>query len=740
MGVYGQIKPILKATIAIVDILLYPFYYVWYQPWKELEKRKTRRTTIEYISGTEVLAKPVITPFHRQIKQNQPDASNIYELFKIAAEKHSSQPCSGTRKVLSEKMEKDSKGTVTTKFMMEDDYQWQSFETVHKRIENVSDGLLVGTSLNPKDIVVIYADTCLEWFLIALACFRNNYTIATLYTNLGTDGVAYGINHVKPKLIVTSQELLPKLLGILDNNVQDVKNIIYIDNPLKALVLDDGINEGQFNIQTFNEIEGFGKNIQGDRNKYSLKSAEKDDLAIIMFTSGSTGNPKGVMVTHENMMEAIQNQEIYAYDMFGEALEKSISEECYLAYLPLAHILELNMEIMFYCAGVKVGYSSPATMTEKSPKIAKGQKGDIALVRPTVLVAVPLVLDRVYKGIMANVASKGPVFEEIFNFIYQYKKFWFRKGFDTPLFNRIIFKKLQGALGGRVKMLFSGGAPLANDVNEFFKICICPEVVIGYGSTECTGGASCSDRFDEIGECGRPAFGTTFKLESWEEGGYLVTDQPGPRGEVILNSKSLTKGYYNLQDESSNASFTIDSNGERWFRTGDIGQFNPVTGSLRLIDRRKDLVKLQMGEYVSLSKVESEIKIHPLIDTVCVYADPTKTSTVALIIPDNAKLFELRDQLNITDKCETKEEVCKNSILIDYVLKDITSFVSRRLEKFEIPKGITLVSEMWTPESGFVTSAMKLKRKPIQNAYQTDIDRMYDNIAVLKSKISNISK
>jgi len=367
------------------------------------------------------------------------------------------------------------------------------------------------------------------------------------------------------------------------------------------------------------------------------------------------------------------------------------------------------------------------------------QKGDIVLVKPTFLVAVPLVLDRVYKGSMASIAAKGPVFLDIFNSAYQYKKYWVGKGFDTPLLNAIIFKKLQGALGGRIKVLESGGAPLANDVNEFFKICICPDIGIGYGLTE-AGLLSCSNRFDELGECGRPLFGTTLKLESWEEGGYLVSDENGPRGEVIINSKSLAKGYYKLQDVSANAAFVIDSEGKRWFRTGDIGQFSPVTGNLRVIDRRKDLVKLQMGEYVSLSKVESEIKVHPLVDTVCVYADSTKTATVALIIPDFSKLLELRDQLNIPDNYATNEDLCKNPILIDWVLKDVGTYVSRRLQNFEVPKGITLVSEMWNPDSGLVTSAMKLKRRPIQNAYQQDIDRMYESIALLKATMSHGSK
>ena len=179
----------------------------------------------------------------------------------------------------------------------------------------------------------------------------------------------------------------------------------------------------------------------------------------------------------------------------------------------------------YYSSGVRVGYSSPLTLTEKSPKVAQGQKGDIALVKPTFLSAMPLFLDRVYKSSMASIAAKGPVFLDIFNCAYQYKKYWAGKGFDTPLLNALIFKKLRGALGGRLKMILTGGAPLAKDVIEFFKICICPDTVIGYGMTESAGGATCSDRFHELGECGRPLFGTTLKLEFWEEGGYLVSDE-----------------------------------------------------------------------------------------------------------------------------------------------------------------------------------------------------------------------
>ena len=732
---------VLTGIAFILDVVFYPLYFIYYMPYNELSKRCSRRTTIEVISDTEVHAKPVVTELHRQIKQNQPDVDNTYELFKVASQKYINKPCSGVRKVLSETMETDQKnGKSIKKWVMEDEYQWKSYKTIQHRIDNLASGLMTGTPVRPKDIVVIYADSCLEWFIAALACFKNNYTIATLYTNLGSEGVAYGIGHVKPKLIITSQEMLPKLLDILarPNIDQAVKNIMYFDSSFQKLDMEEIENvHPDVEITSFGIIESIGRAYRGSGKVDSTPSniwARKHDIAIIMFTSGSTGTPKGVQITHESMMAAIQNQEIYLLEFFGEM---RTPDECYLAYLPMAHILELTLQLLFCCAGIKLAYSSPHTLTDKSLKIPLGKKGDLSLIRPTYLAAVPLVLDRVYKAIMVNVTAKGPLFAELFQFAYQYKKYWYKKGLDTPILNALLFKKVQGALGGRIKLLFSGGATLAKDVNEFFKICICKQVAIAYGMTECAGGASCSDMFNEAGECGRPIFGTTIKLESWEEGNYRVTDQCGPRGEIVLNSNSLANGYYKCEDEASNAAFFTDSNGVRWIRTGDIGHLNPLTGSLSIVDRRKDLVKLQMGEYVSLSKVESEIKIHPLVDMVCVYADSCKNATIALIVPDTLKLLELKDRLNLISPngLNTKAELCRNQILVDYVLKDITHYVSRRLQNFEIPKGIRLVHDEWTPDSGLVTPAMKLKRIPIQKAFQQDIDKIYEAIEMSKSKM-----
>ena len=135
-----------------------------------------------------------------------------------------------------------------------------------------------------------------------------------------------------------------------------------------------------------------------------------------------------------------------------------------------------------------------------------------------------------------------------------------------------------------------------------------------------------------------------------------------------------------------------------------------------------------MGEYVSLCKVEGEIKMHHMVDMVCVYADPMKTATIAFIVPDDTKLNELANQCNISYDTANRKDLCNNPHLTEYALKDLKSYLSGKLEKFEIPKEITLVNEMWNPESGLVTAAMKLKRKAIQNAYQHEIDKMYRKI------------
>ena len=160
--------------------------------------------------------------------------------------------------------------------------------------------------------------------------------------------------------------------------------------------------------------------------------------------------------------------------------------------MPLAHIFELCIEFAFIALGIPIGYSSPYTLTDNSLKVIKGEKGDISILKPTIMIAVPIILDRLYKGIRLNIKNKGERFEKIFNTCVQYKRKWQIRGFDTPIMNKILFKKIRATLGGRVKAMFCGGAPVTADVQEYLRICLCAKFIQGYGLTECCGGITAS--------------------------------------------------------------------------------------------------------------------------------------------------------------------------------------------------------------------------------------------------------
>lgn len=166
-----------------------------------------------------------------------------------------------------------------------------------------------------------------------------------------------------------------------------------------------------------------------------------------------------------------------------------------------------------------------------------------------------------------------------------------------------------------------------------------------------------------------------------------------------------------------------EANGRRWFKTGDVGQFER-NGTLKIIDRKKDLVKLQFGEYVSLGKVEACLKTCPIVDNVCIYGESTKSYTVALVVPDQAQLKVLAKKFGKDSL--SHEELCEDRDVTGGVLRELVNHGKKhKLEKFEIPGAVSLCKELWAPESGLVTAAFKLKRKPIQEFYQRDLDRMY---------------
>ncbi|XP_017302565.1 long-chain-fatty-acid--CoA ligase 4 [Diaphorina citri] len=223
------------------------------------------------------------------------------------------------------------------------------------------------------------------------------------------------------------------------------------------------------------------------------------------------------------------------------------------------------------------------------------------------------------------------------------------------------------------------------------------------------------------GRAGAPTTVCDIRLVDWDEGNYRVCDKPFPRGEILIGGSNISPGYYKNPTKTKEDFF--DEEGKRWFRTGDIGELHQ-DGVIRIIDRKKDLVKLQAGEYVSLGKVEAELKTCPVIENICVYGDSRKDYTVALVVPNPSRLKEIAEKLNLDSL--TFQQLCTHPEIEKQVLVELQEHGKKsNLERFEIPNAVKLCSEVWSPDMGLVTAAFKLKRKDIQERYQHEINRMY---------------
>ncbi|KAF3848116.1 hypothetical protein F7725_021144 [Dissostichus mawsoni] len=385
-----------------------------------------------------------------------------------------------------------------------------------------------------------------------------------------------------------------------------------------------------------------------------------------MYTSGSTGIPKGVMISHSNIIAGLTGM--------AERIPNLNEEDTYIGYLPLAHVLELSAELVGMAHGCRIGYSSPQTLADQSTKIKKGSKGDTSVLQPTLMAAVPEIMDRIYKNVMLKVEEMSCVQRTLFILAYNYKLEQLSRGNSTPLCDNAAIRR-HAALHERV-FLLPGGSGLRPD-----------------GDLR---GGTISER------------------------GYHSTDKPNPRGEILVGGPNVTMGYY--KNGSKNDDFFVDESGQRWFCTGDIGEFHK-DGCLKIIDRKKDLVKLQAGEYVSLGKVEAMLKNSPLVDNICAYANSDETYVIGFVVPNQKQLLALVDQYGIRGSCE---DLCSSEAVEELVLKTLTeAALEAQLERFEIPRKICLSPEPWTPETGLVTDAFKLKRKELKTHYQDDIERMY---------------
>uniref|UniRef100_A0A8C1ZSF8 long-chain-fatty-acid--CoA ligase n=1 Tax=Cyprinus carpio TaxID=7962 RepID=A0A8C1ZSF8_CYPCA len=650
----------------------------------------------------------------------QPGVNTLDRVFESSVCRFPHFDCLGTRDLLSEEDETSEDGRVFKKVIL-GEYRWMSYDQVYKEVRAFGSGL-VALGQKPLKNIAIFCETRAEWIIAAQACFMYNFPLVTLYSTLGGPAIAHGLNEAEVSHIITSKELLETKLKSILLEVPRLQHIIIVDDKLKS-----GSEYPQgISVHSMAAVTRLGAHPE---NGTSVRPPCAADVAVIMYTSGSTGVPKGVMISHSNIIAGITGM--------AERIPSLGEDDTYIGYLPLAHVLELSAEMVCLAHGCRIGYSSPQTLTNQSTKIKKGSKGDISVLRPTLMAAVPVrlnlslsvslwafgeIMDRIYKNVMLKVEEMSVFQRTLFLLAYNYKMEQLAMGYSTPLCDKLVFQKVRALLGGRLRVLLSGGAPLSAVTQRFMNICFCCPVGQGYGLTETCGAGTISQLWDySTGRVGAPLVCCEIQLKDWIEGGYRSTDRPCPRGEILVGGPNVTMGYYKNKQKNSE-DFFMDEKGQRWFCTGDIGEFHG-DGCLKIIDRKKDLVKLQAGEYVSLGKVEAVLKNCPLVDNICAYANSDESYVIGFVVPNQKQLLALAERKRVRGLWE---ELCNNPVIEEEVLRVITeTALTAQLERFEIPWKIRLSVEPWTPENGLVTDAFKLKRKELKSHYQNDIERMY---------------
>ncbi|KAF5858004.1 long-chain fatty acid-CoA ligase [Aspergillus alliaceus] len=640
------------------------------------------------------------------LTQPEEGVRTTYDIVRRAARKFAHAKAAGTRRVVRVHQEKakvaDKAGNPVLKnwtYYELSGYSYLTFVEYEQLALDLGCGLRrLGVEKGSK--VHLYGATSLHWLAMSHGAASQSIVIVTAYDSLGEEGLQHSLNETESTAIFLDPLLLPLLTKVL-RNTKYLRYIIYnTTTPMGEDVIKGLQSEFPYvEVISFDELRRMG--VDAPPTKPSPPAPE--DLCCIMYTSGSTGPPKGVCLTHSMVVAAVAGM--------NAVVGKHISpEDAILTYLPQAHIIEFVFENMCLYWGSTMGYGSPRTLSNNS---VRNCKGDINEFRPTILVGVPAVWESVKKGIISKVSAKGWISRSLFWSALHAKSVVLNSRLPgVPLLDALVFKAIKQAAGGRLRVMMNGGGPIARGTQVFLSMAIAP-LINGYGLTETCGMGAINDPLawdpDSLGEL--PA-SIEIKLVDYVDGGYSTQHDP-PRGEILIRGPSVATEYYNNESETKNA-FTSDG----WFRTGDVGEFTHH-GHLKIIDRKKNLVKSLNGEYFALEKLESIYRTATVVQNVCIYAAEDQVNPIAIIVPNHDVLRTLATDHEINGG-QANDKLLP---LVTKQLQDVGR--SSGLKSFELICGAVLSDEEWNPENGFLTPAQKIQRRKIYAHFRREIDYAY---------------
>lgn len=562
--------------------------------------------------------------------------------------------------------------------------------------------------------VAIFENTCQEWMIAALGAFSQSIIVTTIYATLGMDAVADAVKDGDISAIVCNKANVATILARI-KDMPTLKTIIYTSDTIAPdQVVEIPTAPKGVRVISF---EDYAKS--GDTSAYPPTPPKSSTTAVLMYTSGSTGKPKGVVITHANIVAAVAAG-IIVFDIQPD--------DVYLGYLPLAHIMELMAEFCMISTGCPITYADPKTLTTKGAYPI----GALEQYSPTLMAGVPKIWDVIKKGVEAKIAASSPIAKFLVQTAFQARMFAIEHGYDTPLFKALVFKKFSKVVGGKLRLALSGGGPLNGDVQKFVRTCFGCTTVQGYGLTETCAGLTVG-AFDDIrgGIAGVPIPSVEAKLISTPEINdkngkpYLNTDTVDVagnaihgRGEVLVKGASVSLGYYMMPDKTKEV---YDADG--YFHTGDIGQFMN-DGSLRIVDRVKNLVKLKGGEYIAVENMEMAYGNSGFVDAIaggiCCYGDGDMDRPIALMQLNEVVAMQWAKDNGVSGDFDV---VKKSKQLYDAVMIDMKKEAAKGgLSHLEKIVAIAFLTDPWTPENGCLTAANKLQRRVVIETFSKEFE------------------
>ena len=567
------------------------------------------------------------------------------------------------------------------------DGRWRSISTDEMivRARHLALGLYA-RGVRRGDRVALLSENCPEWTLTDAACLYAGAIDVPIYPTLAPQHVAYILNDSGARLLFIQNQEKYDLVKDAIKECPQLEHVVFFD--------ERGAEEA--GALTFKEIEERGRELQREQPGLSdelAAGAKADDLATIIYTSGTTGEPKGVMLTHGNLVT----------NLIDSSGHLSFSEnDIVLSVLPFSHVFERLAMYMYIFHGMSVFYA------EAMDKIGD----NLREVRPTIMLCVPRLFEKIYARIKDKAAEGGKLKTGMLMWAVGVGKSYVQHAlnhqrippflaFKYNIARRLVFSKWQEAVGGRIRLFVSGGAALPEEIGYVFASAGLP-IVEGYGLTE-TSPVICAGTLEEnrIGTVGRPIKNVEVRIAE--------------DGEIEARGPNIMRGYYN-KPEATAAVFTEDG----WFKTGDIGTLD-ADGFLRITDRKKELFKTSGGKYIAPQPIEQRIKASRFVNQVVLVGDRRKFPA-ALIVPDWEQLRAYA-QLKGLD-ISTPAEFCRHPRILDLFQRQIDA-LSKDLAQYERVKRIALLEHELTIEGGEMTPTLKIKRRVISEKYADVIDRLY---------------